>query len=180
MQAEGRGGRRLEDHLVGKFRIGKIHPGGRGGPAVIGKQRGVIGDPGHAHVDTDGHVVLHPGCLVDFGKFRAVLELFTQAEADGAVHDAIVEEHQVHLRRILCSGRLGENIAGCARHDDDLHVIGLFEGREDSLGERAFQIAAVHPDIKGFGFGMGRTGNGQACDAGGECRMDGFHHSRSP
>ncbi|ANY83574.1 hypothetical protein BB934_35550 (plasmid) [Microvirga ossetica] len=129
------------------LRIREIHPGGWRGPALLFKHLLVVGETRHAEVDADGHVVLQPGSRGEIGQSRRILDLLAEAGADGAHHDAVIEEHQVHLRIAFGRCSLGENIGRRARHDDDLHAVCLLEIRKDILRVGFFEVAAIHADI---------------------------------
>lgn len=61
----------------------------------------------------------------------------------------------MHLRIVLGSRGLGENVGGGAGNDDDFDVIGVLEGRQHVLGVGALEIAAIHADVKRLGFRLG-------------------------
>ena len=88
-----------------------------------------------------------PRARGEIGQSRRLLDLLAEAGADGAHHHAVIEKHHVHLRIVFGRCSLGQNVRRRARHDDDLHVVGLLEIREDVLREGFLEVAAVHADI---------------------------------
>ena len=83
--------------------------------------------------------------------------LFAQAHAHGAHHDAVVQEHHMHLRLVLVGLGLGQDVGRGAWHHHHLGTVQLLEGREHVLRVRLLHGAAVHADVEGFGLRM-RTG----------------------
>ena len=107
-----------------------------------------------------GHVALEARAREQVVQHRAGLHLLAQAHADGAHHDAVVEEHHVHLRLVLVGLRLGQDVRRGARHHHDLDVVRLLEGREDVLRVGLLHGAAVHADVERLGLREGGAGGG--------------------
>ena len=88
---------------------------------------------------------------LNFGPARS-----TQ-DTGGAVHDAVVREHHVHLRIVIVGLRLGQDVLRRAGDHHHLDVVGLLERVEHMPGLGFFQGPAVHADVQRLG-----PRNGQA------------------
>ena len=88
---------------------------------------------------------------LNFGPAKSI------QDTGGAVHDAVVRQHYVHLRIVIVGLRLGPDVRRRAGDHHHLDVVGLLERVEHMPGLGFFQGPAVHADVQRLG-----PRNGQA------------------